>query len=351
MKALVYHGPGKKSWEDVPDPGIRDASDALVRIDTTTICGTDLHILKGDVPSVEAGRVLGHEGVGTVTEVGPGVKNLKQGDRVIISCITSCGACSYCHQRLPSHCLDPEGTSGIGWIFGHLIDGTQAEMVRVPFADNTLHKLPDGVSDEAGIMLSDILPTGFEIGIRNGRVKPGDVVAVVGAGPVGLSVIMTAMLHGPSRVISIDLDDNRLEMARSFGATDTVNSGKDDWKSQVMGMTDGLGVDVAIEAVGIPATFDMCTSLIRPGGGVANVGVHGSPVELKLQELWIKDVYITTGLVSATTTGMLLKMVEQGKIRPEKFVTHRFKLDQMMDAYDTFGRAAETKAMKLAITR
>ena len=358
MKALVYHGPGKKAWETVPDPKLKAATDAIVRIDTTTICGTDLHILKGDVPAVTDGRILGHEGVGTITEVGAAVKGLKVGDRVIVSCISSCGSCSYCHQQLPAHCLDAEGASGIGWIFGHLIDGTQAELVRVPFADNSLHKLPAGVSDEAAIMLSDILPTGFEIGVRNGRVKPGDVVAVVGAGPVGLSVIMTAGLYGPSRIIAIDLDENRLQMARSFGATDTVNStaaprtsSSLSWHDQVMALTDGLGVDVAIEAVGIPQTFDMCTSLIRPGGSVANVGVHGKSVELKLQELWIKDVNISTGLVSATTTGMLLKLVAQGKLSPEKFVTHRFKLDQMMDAYDTFSRASETKAMKLAIAR
>lgn len=351
MKALVYHGPGKKAWEDVPEPKIQAPTDALVRVDTTTICGTDLHILKGDVPAVVDGRILGHEGVGTITEVGSAVKGLKVGDRVIISCITACGSCSYCHQQLPSHCLDSEGTSGIGWIFGHLIDGTQAEFVRVPFADSSLHKLPEGVSDEAAIMLSDILPTGFEIGVRNGRVKPGDVVAVVGAGPVGLSVIMTAGLYGASRIIAIDLDDNRLELAKTFGATDAVNSGAKDWRDQVIAMTDGMGVDVAIEAVGIPQTFDMCTNLIRPGGSVANVGVHGKSVELKLQELWIKDVTITTGLVSATTTPMLLKLVAQGKLSPEKFVSHRFKLDQMMEAYDTFGRAAETKAMKVAISR
>lgn len=351
MRALVYHGPGQKAWEEVPEPELQSATDAIVQVDTTTICGTDLHILKGDVPAVTDGRILGHEGVGTITEVGSAVKGLEVGDRVIISCISSCGSCSYCHQNLPSHCLDPEGASGVGWIFGHLIDGTQAEYVRVPFADGSLHKVPDGVSDEAALMLSDILPTGFEIGIRNGRVKPGDVVAVVGAGPVGLSSIMTASLYGPSRVIAIDLDDNRLALAQTFGATDAVNSGADDWQDQVLAMTDGLGVDVAIEAVGIPQTFDMCTELIRPGGSVANVGVHGTSVELKLQELWIKDVSITTGLVSATTTPMLLKLVAQGKLSPEQFVSHRFKLDEMMDAYDTFGRAAETKAMKVAISR
>jgi alcohol dehydrogenase len=351
MKALVYHGPGKKAWEEVPDPKIIAPTDVIVQVDTTTICGTDLHILKGDVPAVTEGRILGHEGVGTIIEIGAAVSKLAVGDRVIISCITSCGSCSYCHQQLPAHCLDDEGTAGIGWIFGHLIDGTQAEYVRVPFAEGSLHKLPDGVSDEAGVMLSDILPTGFEIGVRNGRVKPGDVVAVVGAGPVGLSAIMTAGLYGASRVIAIDLDDNRLDQARGFGATDGVNSGNASWKDEVLAMTDGLGVDTAIEAVGTPQTFLMCTELVRPGGTVANVGVHGKSVELKLQDLWIKDIAITTGLVSATTTAMLLKLVEQHKLPAEKFATHHFSFDQMLDAYDTFGRAAETKALKVVITR
>lgn len=351
MKALVYHGPGQKAWEEAPDPKIIAPTDALVQVDTTTICGTDLHILKGDVPAVTDGRILGHEGVGTITEVGSAVSKLAVGDRVIISCITSCGTCSYCRQQLPAHCLDDEGTSGIGWVFGHLINGTQAEYVRVPFADSSLHQLPAGVSDQAAVMLSDILPTGFEIGVRNGRVKPGDVVAVIGAGPVGLAAIMTAGLYGASRIIAIDLDGNRVEQAKSFGATDAVNSGDMHWRERVTAMTDGLGVDVAIEAVGVPATFEMATELIRPGGTVANVGVHGASVELKLQDLWIKDIAITTGLVSTTTTHMLLKLVAQGKLTPERFVSHRFTFETVMDAYDTFARAAETKALKVIITR
>ena len=351
MKALVYHGPGKKAWEEVPDPQIIEPTDVIVRTDTTTICGTDLHILKGDVPAVTEGRILGHEGVGTVTEVGSAVSTINVGDRVIISCISACGSCSYCHQGLYAHCLAEEGASGIGWIFGHLIDGTQAEYVRVPFGDNSLYKIPEGVDDEAAVMLSDILPNGFEIGIRYGRVKPGDVVAVVGAGPVGLASIMTAGLYGAARIIALDLDDNRLEMARGFGATDVVNNGADDWVEQVMAMTDGHGVDVAIEAVGIPETFTACTKIVRPGGSVANVGVHGAPVELALQDLWIMDVSITTGLVSTNTTPMLLKLVAQHKLEAERFATHHFRLDEMMDAYDTFGRAAETKALKVVLKR
>ncbi len=351
MKALVYHGPGQKAWEEVPDPQLLQPTDVIVRIDTTTICGTDLHILKGDVPAVTPGRILGHEGVGTISEVGDAVQNFEVGDRVIISCISACGSCSYCHQGLYAHCLADEGASGIGWIFGHLIDGTQAELIRVPFADNSLYKIPAGVTDDAAVMLSDILPTGFEIGVRYGQVKPGDVVAVVGAGPVGLAAMMTAGLYGAARVIAIDLDDNRLQQAKQFGATDGVNSGSPDAIDQVKAMTDGLGVDVAIEAVGIPATFDLCTKLVRPGGAVANVGVHGASVELALQDLWIMDVRITTGLVSTSTTPMLLKLVAQHKLAAERFGTHHFSFDEMLDAYDTFGRAAETKALKVVIKR
>ena len=351
MKALVYHGPGEKAWEEVPDPVLKQPTDVIVRIDTTTICGTDLHILKGDVPAVTPGRILGHEGVGVVLEKGSAVSTVEVGDRVLLSCISACGACSYCHQGLYAHCLADEGASGIGWIFGHLIDGTQAEMVRVPFADNSVYKLPDHVPDDAAIMLSDILPTGFEIGVVYGRVKPGDTVAVVGAGPVGLAAMMTAGLYGAARVIALDLDANRREQALAFGATDSVDSAAADWREQVMAMTDGFGVDVAIEAVGIPATFEACTKIVRPGGTVANVGVHGAPVELALQDLWIMDVAITMGLVSTNTTPMLLKLVAQHKLQAEKFGTHRFALDAMMDAYDTFGRAAETKALKVVIKR
>ncbi|MGZ4655202.1 zinc-dependent alcohol dehydrogenase family protein [Oryzihumus sp.] len=351
MKALVYHGPGQKAWEEVPDPVIIEPTDVIVRVETTTICGTDLHILKGDVPAVTDGRILGHEGVGTVTEVGSAVSSVAVGDRVIISCISACGACSYCHQGLYAHCLAEEGASGIGWIFGHLINGTQAELVRVPFADNSVYKVPEGVSDDAAVMLSDILPTGFEIGVRYGKVKPGDVVAVVGAGPVGLAAMMTANLYGAARIIALDLDANRLDQALTFGATDTVDSSAADWEQRVKGMTDGMGVDVAVEAVGIPSTFEACTRIVRPGGSVANVGVHGAPVQLALQDLWIMDLSITMGLVSTSTTPMLLKLVAQHKLAAERFATHHFGFDQVMEAYDTFGRAAESKALKVVIRR
>jgi alcohol dehydrogenase len=351
MQALVYGGPGEKSWTQMPDPGILKPTDAIVRVDTTTICGTDLHILKGDVPAVTEGRILGHEGVGEIVEVGDAVSTLKVGDTVIISCIKSCGRCAFCIQGLYAHCLGEEGASGIGWVFGHLIDGTQAEYVRVPYADNSLHKLPDTVSPQQGVMLSDILPTGFEIGVQNGGVKPGDVVAVVGAGPVGLAAMTTAGMYGAARVVAIDVDRGRVEQARRFGATDGVVSGTDGWRDEVMGMTDGWGVDVAIEAVGVPQTFEMCTEIVRPGGHVANIGVHGAPVELRLQDLWIHNITITTGLVNANTTPMLLKLVASGKLDVTPFATHQFNLHEMMDAYDTFGRAAETGALKVVIDR
>ena len=349
MKALVYHGPGEKAWEEVPDPQIQHPTDIIVKIDTTTICGTDLHILKGDVPAVTPGRILGHEGVGTITEVGDAVTTLSVGDRVILSCVSACGRCSFCKKGVYSKCLAEEGTPGVGWIFGHLIDGTQAEYVRVPFGETSVYKVPEGVSDAEGVLLSDILPTGHEIGVQYGRVKPGDVVAVVGAGPVGLATMLTAQLYGPSKIIAIDLDANRVKEAQKFGATDGVVSSDADWKEQVMALTDGLGVDVAIEAVGIPQTFTMCLDIIRPAGTVANVGVHGTGVELPLDKLWIQNIAITTGLVNTNTTDILLKMVASKKLDATPFVSHTFKLDDILEAYDVFGRAAETNALKVIL--
>jgi alcohol dehydrogenase len=351
MKALVYHGPGSKAWEDVPDPVIISPTDAIVRVDTTTICGTDLHILKGDVPAVRPGTVLGHEAVGTVVEIGSAVTTLTVGDRVIVSCIKSCGKCSFCKKGIYSHCLGEEGASGIGWVFGHLINGTQAEFVRVPYAENSVYKLPENVPDEEAVMLSDILPTGFEIGVLAGRVTPGDVVAVFGAGPVGLAAIMTAGLQGAARVVAVDLDAHRRAEAMKLGATHTVDAAAADWREQILAVTDGFGVDVAIEAVGIPATFTACTQVVRPGGRVANIGVHGKPVELAIQDLWIQNIDISMGLVNTATTQMLLNLVAEKRLPVQMLGTHHFTMDQMLDAYDTFARAAETKALKVVITR
>lgn len=349
MKALVYHGPGRKNWEEVPDPVLLAPTDAIVRIESTTICGTDLHILKGDVPAVTEGRILGHEGVGVVAEIGDAVTGLSVGDRVIISCISSCGKCDFCITGLASHCQSEEGAPGIGWILGHLIHGTQAELVRVPFAETSLHRLPEGLSPHTAVLISDILPTGHEIGVQYGGVKAGDVVAVVGAGPVGLAAMLTAQLYGPSKVIAIDLDANRVVQARQFGATHSVVSADSDWREQVLALTDGLGVDVAIEAVGIPQTWDMVLGIVRPGGHVANVGVHGAAVEFPLDRLWIENLTITTGLVNANTARMLTRLVAEKRIDPSAFVSHHFALDDIEAAYDTFSRAAETKALKVVL--
>ncbi|GAA4122774.1 zinc-dependent alcohol dehydrogenase family protein [Knoellia locipacati] len=345
MKALVYHGPGQKAWEEVPDPTIVDDTDAVVRVDAVTICGTDLHILKGDVPAVTDGRTLGHEAVGTVIEVGSSVRNVKPGDRVLVSCITSCGACRFCREGRYGQCL-----GGGGWILGHLIDGTQAEFVRVPFADTSTFAIPEGVSDEEVLMLADIGPTGYEVGVLNGRISPGDTVVVVGAGPIGLSVIMGAKLFSPARIVAVDLADSRLEAAKQFGADVTINPSREDAVEIVRGMTDGLGADVAVEAVGVPESFEQCTALVRPGGMVANAGVHGVPATLHLEELWIKDVTITTGLVDTYSTPTLLKLVASHQIDLARFVTHRFAMADFMEAYDVFSAAADTHALKVVLT-
>ena len=343
MKALVFHGAGQRSWEDKPRPAIREATDAIVRITTSTICGTDLHILKGDVPSVTDGRILGHEGVGVIDEVGGGVSNVRKGDRVLISCITSCGKCDYCRKGMYSHCRHG------GWILGNTIDGTQAEYVRIPYADTSLYRLPEGTDEEAIVMLSDILPTGLECGVLNGQIKPGDTVAIVGAGPVGLAALLTAQFYSPADIIMIDLDDNRLDVARSFGATQIINSGDGGAVKTVMDLTSGAGVDVAIEAVGVPATFDICQSIVSAGGRIANVGVHGKSVELRLQTLWSHNVTLTTRLVDTVTTPMLLKVVQSGKLQPQKLVTHRFRLSEVMQAYDTFANASRERALKVVL--
>ena len=346
MRAVVFHGPGQKAWEEVPKPTLVDDTDAIVRVDAVTICGTDLHILKGDVPAVTDGRVLGHEAVGTVEEVGSAVKNVTVGDKVLVSCITACGACRFCREGSYGQCL-----GGGGWILGHLIDGTQAEYVRVPFADTSTYPAPGGVTDEQLLMLADILPTGYEVGVLNGAVGPGDVVAVVGAGPIGLSAIMGARLFSPAHVVAIDLADSRLEAAKQFGADVTVNNGHEDPKAVVDGLTDGLGADVAMEAVGMPATFELAAQLIRPGGRVANIGVHGEPATLHLEDLWIRNVTITTGLVDTYSTPTLLTLAASHQVDAGRFVTHHFALDDFMEAYDVFARAGDTGALKVVLTR
>ncbi len=344
MKALVYHGPGKKAWEDKPRPVIKEPTDAIVKILKTTICGTDLHIMKGDVPAVTDGRIIGHEGVGIIEDIGNAVTNFKKGDHVLISCITSCGKCEYCKKAMYSHC--EKG----GWILGNLIDGCQAEYVRIPFADNSLYPIPADADEEALVMLSDILPTGFECGVLNGQVKPGDTIAIVGAGPIGLAVLLTSQFYTPAKIIVIDQDENRLNVAKTFGATHIINSGKENAVEKVMSITNGKGVETAIEAVGIAATFELCEEIIGAGGHIANIGVHGKSVTLHMETLWSKNITITTRLVDTVTTPMLYKNVQSGKLDPKKLITHRFKLDQIVEAYEAFGNAAKEKALKVILT-
>jgi alcohol dehydrogenase len=345
MKALVFHGPGQRIWESVPDPTIQEPTDVVVKIDSSTICGTDLHILKGDVPEVEPGTVLGHEAVGTVMAKGAAVTTVDEGDRVLVSCITACGRCRFCKEAHYGLCV-----GGGGWILGHLIDGVQAEYARVPFADTSVYKIPKQLTDEQVLFLADILPTAYEVGVLNGGVEPGDTVAIVGAGPIGLAAIMTAGLYTPGRIVALDIADARLDQARKFGADVTINNERENALERIMELTDGLGADVAIEAVGIPGTFELCTELIRPGGRVANVGVHGHPATLHLEKLWIRDVTITTGLVDTNTTPRLMKLIDEGRLDPTPFATHRFELGETEQAYDTFADAATTNALKVVLS-
>jgi alcohol dehydrogenase len=345
MKAVVYGGPGEKTWSEVPDPQIRDARDAIIRVDAVTICGTDLHILGGDVPEVEPGRILGHEAVGTVVGIADGVSGLSVGDRVLASCISACGRCTYCRQAAYGQCRE-----GGGWILGHLVDGVQAEFARIPFADLSTYRLPAEISDEVAVLLADILPTSYEVGVINGSVRPGDTVVIVGAGPIGLAAIITARLYSPAHVVAVDRAQSRLQAAKQAGA-DTTATPDDDLEELVRAMTGGLGADVVIEAVGVPETFELCTRLVRPGGRVANIGVHGRPATLHLEDLWIRNVTITTGLVDTYSTPRLLAMVAAGQLDIGHVITHRFGLGDFMEAYDVFARPAETGALKVVLSR
>ena len=344
MKALVYHGPGTLRLDQVPKPTLLQASDALVRITKTTICGTDLHILKGDVPAVTAGRILGHEGIGIIAEVGAGVTQLHPGDRVLISCITACGKCGNCRRGMPSHCEHG------GWLLGHTIDGTQAEFVRIPFADTSLYAIPPDADEDAMVMLSDVLPTGYECGVLNGAVQPGDTVAIIGAGPIGLSALLTSQFYAPGQLIVIDLDDHRLEVAKQFGATAVINSRDGMVASKVMALTEGKGVNVAIEAVGVPATFGLCEEIVAAGGHIANIGVHGTSVTLHLEKLWSENLTITTRLVDGVTTRLLLKTVMTGRLNPKQLITHHFSFDDLIKAYDTFSHAERERTLKVIVT-
>ncbi|HEY0563601.1 MAG TPA: zinc-dependent alcohol dehydrogenase family protein [Methylophilus sp.] len=343
MKALVYQSVGKCALQTRPKPDLIDATDAVVKIVKTTICGTDLHILKGDVPSCRTGRILGHEGVGIVDQIGSAVTAFNVGDHVLISCISACGKCEYCRKRMYSHCKTG------GWMLGNTIDGTQAEYVRIPYADTSLYHIPKEADEEALVMLSDILPTGFECGVLNGKVQPGSTVAIIGAGPIGLAALLTAQFYFPAQIIMVDLADNRLKVAKRFGATDVVNSSDGNAVEAIMQLTHQVGVDTAIEAVGIAATFELCEKIIAPGGTIANIGVHGTKVDLHLENLWDRNITITTRLVDTDSTPMLMRVVDSKKLDAKQLITHRFKLEQAVEAYQVFADAATTNALKVLI--
>lgn len=343
MKAMVYHAANDIRFEEKPLPQIIDSTDAIVRIVKTTICGTDLGIWKGKNPEVADGRILGHEGVGIVEEVGSSVKNIKVGDKVIISCVSKCCTCDNCKKQLYAHCRNG------GWILGYMIDGTQAEWVRTPYADNSLIPLPANVNEDVALLLSDVLPTAHEIGVQNGDVKPGDTVFIAGAGPVGMSALLTAQLYSPAAIIVCDMDENRLKLAKELGATYTLNPIDGDIYAQVAALVGTDGVDCAIEAVGVPPTWNMCQEVVKAGGHIAVVGVHGVPVDFNLEKLWIKNLTITTGLINSNTTEMLMKAVATSSVDYTKMFTHRFKFDELEKAYDVFKHAVETQAMKVIL--
>ena len=343
MKAVVYRGPGTVTLEEKPKPKLGKSTDCIVKVIKTTICGTDLHIRKGDVPTVDVGRILGHEGIGVVEEAGSAVLNFKSGDKVLISCITSCGRCSHCKNKLYSHC-----ELG-GWILGNRIDGTQADYVCIHFADTSLYHLPQGLDEEPLVMLSDIFPTGYEVGVLKGQIKLGDIVAIIGAGPIGLATLLTAQFCSPSQIIVVDIDDFRLQMAKKMGATMTINDCNNQAVEKIMQHTNQKGVNVSIEAVGSPKAFDTCQLILAPGGFLANIGVHGKSVNLHLENLWHENITLTTALVDTFTIPTLLKIVESGKLHPEQLITHHFSLNEAMHAYDVFEDASKEQALKVIL--
>ncbi len=331
MKALVYHGPEKISLEDVPTPKIIEPDDAIVRVTTSTICGTDIHIWHGGMPEVEAPRILGHEFVGEIVEVGPGVRNFKPGDRVAVSCVTQCGECFYCRQGMYSHC-----TTG-SWIFGYMIEGAQAEYVRVPHANMGCHLIPEGLTEEDVLFVGDILSTGY-FGAEQACIEPGDTVAVMGCGPVGMCAMATARLWGPSKIIAVDTIDSRLEMALKQGIADVaLNPLKVDVAEEIRKLTGGLGADRTIEAVGAKPTYELALECVRAGGNVSLVGVFEKPQELAMNKLWIKNIRISMGLVKANRIPELIKLIQAGKLDMKFLITHRAPLNDILKGYDIFG--------------
>ena len=343
MKAVVYQGPDSIALKNIPQPSLLEATDAIVRITKTTICGTDMAILKGGVATVEPGRVIGHEGVGVIEAVGSSVRKFKPGDRVIVACITACGSCENCRRGIPSNCLDG------GWVLGNTIDGCQAELVRVPFADNGLYHIPPAINEETALMLADIVPTGLEVGVMNGDVQFGDVVAIVGVGPVGLAALLSVQFFSPAEVIVVDLDEYRLSLAQQLGATMVINNSDGRATEKILEKTNGRGVDVAIEAVGHPLTCKVAQEIIGVGGTIANIGVYSQSAELHKETLWVKNITIRMGVVNTTTIPLLLKTIQSGKLDPSPLITHRFPFANVLLAYEIFANAGKEQAVKIIL--
>ncbi len=343
MKALVFIGTNQKEWKEQPRPTIVKSTDVIVRMHKTTICGTDLHILHGNVETVTPGRILGHEGIGFVSEIGKDVQRFQVGDKVLISCITSCGHCENCKIDFYGHCKDG------GWQLGNTIDGCQAEYVRIPHGDFSLYHVPEDAEEDGFVMLSDVLPTGLEVGVLEGKVRAGCSVAVVGVGPIGLSSIISATAFSPSKIMAIDMDPNRLQVACELGATHSINNSDGSAVDQIMQLTHGKGVDVAIEAIGTPIGWDICENIVAAGGNIAILGVHGKSVTLHLERMWKRNFTLTAGLVHTSSIPTLMDRVMSGAINPKLLINQAFKLSEMERAYEVFGNASKYKALKVLI--
>ncbi|KAJ5328697.1 hypothetical protein N7452_009087 [Penicillium brevicompactum] len=347
MKAIVYTGGSDISIEVHPKPVILEATDAIVRVLHTTICGTDLHILQGHVPTCTPGRILGHEGVGVIETLGADVTNFTVGQVVVISCITSCGACYYCDRKMPSQC-----ETG-GWILGNKIDGTQAEYVRIPHASFSLHVLPKSIDQKVAVTLSDTVPTSYECGILNGSIQPGSTVAIIGTGPIGLMILqMAKKLYSPSMTAVIGRGHSRLNTATSMGADHafSVLDGQEVAISSALSATKERGFDVVIEAVGTPESFELSQALVGPGGTIASLGVFGQSCELHLEKLWNRNICLRTRLIDAVSTPDLLKMVETGGIEPQFLISHKFTFDEIQKAYEAFEAPSKHGTLKVVLT-
>ena len=332
MKAVVYKGNGEIALEDRPIPKILDDRDAIIKVTLTTICSSDIHIKHGAVPRAVPGTILGHEFVGRVVETGSAVKKIKPGDRVSVNVETFCGECFFCKRGFVNNCTDPDG----GWALGCRIDGGQAEYVRIPFADNGLTVIPDHVSDEQALFNGDILSTGYWAA-KIGELNPADTVAVIGAGPTGLCTMMCARLYTPARIIAIDTDEYRLNLAKEKGLADiTLIPGRDDPEKVIKELTDGRGADTVFEVAGGADTFQTAWKIARPNAVVVVVAMYEEAQELPLPDMYGKNLVFKTGGVDGSYCREIMDLTACGKLDAGFLITHRCSLNDIMNAYDIF---------------